>query len=54
MSQLPYSPALAQAHCFVFLTMISELAGISMVQGAFQKTWDGVLRIIVKDAFVAA
>jgi hypothetical protein len=34
--------------------MISELAGISMVQEAFQKTWDGVLRIIEKEAYAAA
>jgi hypothetical protein len=34
--------------------MISELAGISLVQEAFQKTWDGVLRIITKKAFAAA
>jgi hypothetical protein len=34
--------------------MISELAGISMVQETFQKKWDGVLRIMAKEAFAAA
>jgi hypothetical protein len=45
---------LVPAACFVFQGMISELAGISMVQEAFQKKWDGVLKIIAKEAFAAA
>jgi hypothetical protein len=43
MSQLPYLPDLAQADCFVFLTMISELAGISIVQGPSRRPGMGCL-----------
>jgi hypothetical protein len=53
-SQPPYSPDLAPGDCFVFLRMISELAGISVVQETFKNPWDWVLRIITKKAFAAA
>ncbi len=50
----PYSPDLASADFFLFPKVKSELAGLSLTQGTFQKTWDGVIRKIAKDEFAAA
>ncbi len=50
----PYSPDLAPADFFLFLTVKTELAGLSMNQEAFQKSWEGVVRTISKEDFAAA
>jgi hypothetical protein len=39
---------------FLFLRARVELGAIYMTQEAFQKAWDGVLRTIAKEDFVAA
>ncbi len=50
----PYSPDLAPADFFLFPKVKSELAGLSLTQGTFQKTWDGVVCKIAKNVFAAA
>jgi hypothetical protein len=39
---------------FLFPRMKAGLAAISMTQETFQKTWDGVMRVIDKGDFIAA
>jgi hypothetical protein len=39
---------------FLFPRVKSELAGLSMTQESFQKSWEGVVRTIAQDDFTAA
>jgi histone-lysine N-methyltransferase SETMAR len=50
----PYSPDLAPADFFLFPRVKSELAGLSLKQETFQKSWEGVVRTIPKEDFAAA
>jgi histone-lysine N-methyltransferase SETMAR len=50
----PYSPDLAPADFFLFPKVKNELAGITMNQETFKKTWEGVLRTIATADFAAA
>jgi hypothetical protein len=45
---------LASADFFLFPKVKSELAGLSLTQGTFQKTWDGVIQKINEEEFAAA
>jgi histone-lysine N-methyltransferase SETMAR len=45
----PYSPDLAPADFFLFPRVKSELAGLSMNQETFQKSWEGVVWTIPKE-----
>jgi hypothetical protein len=51
---LSYLPDLAPADFFLFLNTKSKLAGLSLTQGSFQKTWAGVVRKITEEEFAAA
>jgi hypothetical protein len=51
---LSYLPDLAPADFFLFLKAKSELAGLSLTQGSFQKTWAGVVLKITEEEFTAA
>jgi hypothetical protein len=53
-AQLAYSPAMVSVDYFLFPRGKAELATISMTQETFHKTWDGVMRIIAKEDFIAA
>ncbi len=50
----PYLPGLTLADIFFFPRMKSELAGLSLSQDSFQKSWEGVLQTIVQDEFAPA
>ncbi len=50
----PYSPDLAPADFFLFPRVKTELAGFSLKQETFQKSWEGVVRTIPKEDFAAA
>jgi histone-lysine N-methyltransferase SETMAR len=50
---LPSSPDLAPADFFLFPMVKSELAGLSINQESFQKSWEGVVWTIPKDDFAA-
>jgi histone-lysine N-methyltransferase SETMAR len=50
----PYLPDLAPADFFLFPRVKTELAGLSVNQEAFQKSWEGVVRTILKEDFTAA
>ncbi len=50
----PYLPDLAPADFFLFPRVKSELAGLSLKQETFQKSWEGVVRTIQKEDFAAA
>ncbi len=50
----PYSPDLAPVNFFLFPRVKTELAGLSMNQETFQKSWEGVVRTILKEYFAAA
>ncbi len=50
----PYSPDFAPADFFLFPRVKTELAGLSMNQEAFQKSWEGVVRTIPKEDFASA
>jgi histone-lysine N-methyltransferase SETMAR len=50
----PYSPDLTPADFFLFPWVKTKLAGLSMNQETFQKNWEGVVRTIPKEDFVAA
>ena len=47
----PYSPDLAPAALFLFPKIKTDLAGTTMTQNSFKKTWDGVLGTITEDDF---
>jgi hypothetical protein len=49
-----YLPDLAPVDFFLFLKTKSELAGLSLTQGSFQKTWAGVVGKITEEEFAAA
>jgi histone-lysine N-methyltransferase SETMAR len=51
---LPYSPDLAPADFFLFPRVKAELAGLSLKEETFQKSWEGVVRTIPKEDFTAA
>jgi hypothetical protein len=53
-AQLAYSPAMVPVDYFLFPRGKAELAAISVTQETFHKTWDGVMRIIAKEDFIAA
>jgi histone-lysine N-methyltransferase SETMAR len=50
----PDSPDLAPADFFLFPRVKTELAGLSMNQETFQKSWEGVVRTIPKEDFATA
>jgi histone-lysine N-methyltransferase SETMAR len=50
----PYSPDLAPADFFLFLKVKAELAGQTLTQETFKKSWEGVVRSIAKEDFAAA
>jgi histone-lysine N-methyltransferase SETMAR len=50
----PYSPDLAPADFFLFPRVKTKLAGLSLKQETFQKSWEGVVRTIPKEDFAAA
>jgi hypothetical protein len=45
----PYLPDLTSADFFLFLNMNSELAGLSLSQDSFQKSWEGVNQTISRE-----
>jgi hypothetical protein len=47
----PYSPDLAPADVFLCRRKKSELAGLSLSQDSFPKSWEGVIRTIAPDEF---
>jgi hypothetical protein len=54
LQHLPSLPDLALTDFFLFPRVKSELAGLSMKQESFQKSWEGVVRTTPKDDFAAA
>jgi histone-lysine N-methyltransferase SETMAR len=44
----PYSPDLAPADFFLFPKVKAELAGQTLTQETFKKSWEGVVRSIAK------
>jgi hypothetical protein len=53
-SQLTYSLVMAPTDYFLLTRMKAELVAISVTQQPLQKTWDGVLRTIAEEDWVAA
>jgi hypothetical protein len=49
----PYLQDLAPADFFLLLKVKSELAGLSLTQTSFQKSWDGVIWNITQVKFTA-
>ena len=50
----PYSPDLAPADFFLFPKIKNQLAGRTLTQETFQKSWEGMVRTIGKDDFATA
>jgi hypothetical protein len=48
---LPYSPDLASADFFLFLTLKRELEGLILSLYEFKTKWEGVIRTLTKDDF---